>query len=167
MLVKKINAPLTSSVGRLFDVMAALIGLRERVSFEGQAAMELEYAIEPTAESYPFIARDGMPHVIDWEPAILEVMRDIRHETVGVISAKFHNMLAEIVVAITRKFDEPRVVLTGGCFQNKYLAERAVKRLREENCRPYWHQHVPPNDGGIALGQIVAAGWAARAPAQS
>jgi hydrogenase maturation protein HypF len=76
---------------------------------------------------------------------------------VGEISAKFHNALVEVIVAVARRIGEARVVLSGGCFQNRYLTERAVERLRTEGFQPYWHQRVPPNDGGIALGQVVAA----------
>jgi len=80
-----------------------------------------------------------------------------RHESLGVMAAKFHNMLAEAIVAVARKIGEPKIVLTGGCFQNRYLTERTIDRLFAEGFRPYWHQRIPPNDGGIALGQIVAA----------
>ena len=76
-----------------------------------------------------------------------------RTSAVPSISAKFHNALVEMIVAVARLTGEPRVVLTGGCFQNRYLTERAVTRLRAEGFRPYWHQRIPPNDGGIALGQ--------------
>jgi hydrogenase maturation protein HypF len=75
----------------------------------------------------------------------------------SLVSAKFHNALAEAVVAVAHHVGCERVVLTGGCFQNRYLTERAVTRLRAEGFRPYWHQRVPPNDGGIALGQVAAA----------
>jgi hydrogenase maturation protein HypF len=75
----------------------------------------------------------------------------------GKISAKFHNGLVEAIVAVAGLASIERVVLTGGCFQNKYLTERAVTCLRTSGFRPYWHQRVPPNDGGIALGQLVAA----------
>ena len=74
----------------------------------------------------------------------------------GVISAKFHNTLAEILLAAAQRTGLSRVVLSGGCFQNKYLLERAVKRLKEGGFCPYWHQRIPSNDGGIALGQIAA-----------
>ena len=74
----------------------------------------------------------------------------------SIIAAKFHNTLVEIIVAVTKKSKQNRVILSGGCFQNVYLTEHTVKRLREEGCRPYWHQRVPPNDGGIALGQAYA-----------
>jgi hydrogenase maturation protein HypF len=73
------------------------------------------------------------------------------------VSAKFHNTLVEMMVAVARRVGETRVVLTGGCFQNRYLTERAVRRLESEHLQPYWHQRIPPNDGGIALGQVIAA----------
>jgi len=76
---------------------------------------------------------------------------------VGIISARFHNALAESIVAVAKRVGQNRVVLSGGCFQNRYLTEHAVRRLQAEGFRPYWHQRVPPNDGGIALGQVVAA----------
>jgi hydrogenase maturation protein HypF len=157
MLAKKINAPLTSSAGRLFDAVASLAGLRRRCSFEGQAAMELEFAVDPkVVDAYPFEVRDGPPHVIDWEPMIVALLRDVRRDAgAGVIAARFHNTLAEIIVAIARKTGEESVVLTGGCFQNRWLTERAVDRLRAAGFDPHWHQRIPPNDGGIALGQII------------
>jgi len=93
---------------------------------------------------------------------IRELLADVgRKESSSVISAKFHNALAEMIVVVAKKIGEQNVVLTGGCFQNRYLTERAVARLREEKFTPYWHQRIPPNDGGIALGQAVAASWRA------
>jgi hydrogenase maturation protein HypF len=80
----------------------------------------------------------------------------------GEIAAKFHNTLVEVILAVAQRTREPRVVLTGGCFQNRYLTERAVARLRSEGFHPYWHQRVPPNDGGIALGQAVMAGYSSQ-----
>jgi hydrogenase maturation protein HypF len=156
MLERGLHAPVTSSAGRLFDAVAAIIGLRQKVSFEGQAAMELEFALQPgVEESYRFKIHEGM---VDWQPMIEEIVRDIRNGVArGVMAAKFHHALVEIVVEVARHVGEPRVVLTGGCFQNRYLTERCVRRLTEENFRPYWHQRIPPNDGGIALGQIIDA----------
>ena len=84
-----------------------------------------------------------------------------RKETSGTVSAKFHNMLVEMIIAIARKVRVEKIVLTVGCFQNRYLIEQAVERLQQENLKPHWHQRVPPNDGGIALGQAVAASWGA------
>ena len=89
---------------------------------------------------------------------IPEILIDLQKgQPVGEISAKFHNTLVEIIVAIARRVGEPRIVLTGGCFQNRYLIERSVRKLSQAGFQPYWHQRVPPNDGGIALGQVVAA----------
>ena len=158
MLEKRVNAPLTSSAGRLFDAVAGLIGLRSRASFEGQAAMELEFAVQPGVDSaYSFVLNDEVPFVLDWQPAIAEIIADLRRgQTRATISAKFHNMLAEMIVAVARKTAEQKVVLSGGCFQNRYLTERAIHRLAAEGFRPYWHQRIPPNDGGISLGQVFA-----------
>jgi hydrogenase maturation protein HypF len=159
MLEKGVNAPVTSSAGRLFDAVAGLIGLRLRASFEGQAAMELEFAAyERADDKYSFALQEKSPFVIDWQPAILEIIDDLRAgETREMISAKFHNMLSEMIVAAARKIGQDKVVLSGGCFQNRLLTERTIDRLAAENFRPYWHQRIPPNDGGISLGQVVAA----------
>ncbi len=159
MIIKRINAPITSSVGRLFDAVASLVGLRHRASFEGQAAMEMEFAIEsPTNESYSFEISQGLPRIVNWQPIMEEILNDLRRaQSVAAISAKFHNALAEIIVAVAKQIGQEQIVLTGGCFQNRYLTEQTINRLYDEGFRPYWHQRVPPNDGGIALGQIVAA----------
>jgi hydrogenase maturation protein HypF len=74
----------------------------------------------------------------------------------ALIATKFHNTLGEMMVRVAQSSGEEKIVLSGGCFQNRYLTERAIKRLREAGFRPYWHQRVPPNDGGIALGQVAA-----------
>ncbi|HET7623693.1 MAG TPA: carbamoyltransferase HypF [Verrucomicrobiae bacterium] len=159
MLAGKVNSPLTSSAGRLFDAAASLIGLRHRSSFEGQAAMELEFAIQQGIEDrYAFEISGGAPLVLDWEPMISAMLEDLRLGTeIGIISAKFHNTLVEMIVEIARRIGEWKIALSGGCFQNQYLLERAVQRLRAEGFCPHWHQRVPTNDGGIALGQIIAA----------
>ncbi|MBK7601818.1 MAG: carbamoyltransferase HypF [Acidobacteria bacterium] len=161
---KRINCPRTSSAGRLFDAAAAILELRQTVRFEGQAAMELEFAAEgrPIDDCYPVNIlknQDNKPPLIfDWEPLIIGMIEDHRKVLpVGEISAKFHNTLVEAVVAMALKAGMLSVALSGGCFQNRYLLERAVKRLSEEGFRPYWHQRIPTNDGGIALGQIAAA----------
>jgi hydrogenase maturation protein HypF len=177
-IARGVNSPWTSSVGRLFDAVASIIGLRQYVNFEGQAAMELEFAIEGTEtdEAYQFrissnaheiengaIRKSAIDNshsaiVIDWGPMILEVLDHARQKVSrSIISAKFHNTLVEVIVEIAKRIGEKRVVLSGGCFQNKYLTERAVRRLEAAGFQPYWHQRVPPNDGGIALGQVFAA----------
>ncbi len=160
MLEKKVNSPVTSSAGRLFDAVASLLDLDHEVSFEGEAAMKLEFAVrEGTEGSYPF----KMGEVIDWQPMVEEMLG----ESPGVAAAKFHNTLAEIVAAAARFCGEEKVVLTGGCFQNRYLTERCILRLRDSGFRPYWHQRVPPNDGGIALGQVLSAARYDRVSQQS
>src|SRR6266567_423221 len=158
-IAKRINTPVTSSVGRLFDAVASLVGLRNRASFEGQAAMEMEFAIEsPTNESYSFEISEGLPRIVNWQPMMKEILNDLkRAQSVATISAKFHNTLAEIIVAVAKQIDQEKIVLTGGCFQNRCLTEQTINRLNDEGFRPYWHQRVPPNDGGIALGQIISA----------
>jgi hydrogenase maturation protein HypF len=179
MLARSLNSPLTSSVGRLFDAAASLAGLRQQVRFEGQAAMEMEFSLEgtATADAYDFaIAPDHAPRtthhaplLLDWAPLVKAILADLkRNLPIGQISARFHNGLAEAIVAVAKSVGQQRVVLSGGCFQNRYLTERSVQRLQEEGFRPYWHQRVPPNDGGISLGQAVAAprqGWLARSGA--
>jgi hydrogenase maturation protein HypF len=161
-LSKGINCPRTSSAGRLFDAVAGMIGLRQRRQFEGQAAMELEWAIGDTVtdEAYPFgLSEHGAPLRLDWEPLVRAILAE-RSTARGTIAAKFHNTLVEMILAVAHRLGERRIVLSGGCFQNRYLTERTVGRLRAAGFFPYWHQRVPPNDGGIALGQLVAtATW--------
>ncbi len=169
MLQNGIHSPWTTSAGRLFDAIASIAGLRQRIRFEGQAAMDLEFAIgsEKTGESYPFaisIQADPEPGsfqagmIVDWEPMVHAILREVRDEIpLARISRKFHNTLVEIIVEVARRIAENRVVLTGGCFQNRFLIEHSVERLEAEGFKPYWHQRIPPNDGGIALGQAAAA----------
>jgi hydrogenase maturation protein HypF len=161
MLQRRFNSPSTSSVGRLFDVVASLVNLRQQMRFEGQPAMELEFALDGfvTEKSYrlPLITRRPSL-LLDWSLMINSILADVNGDvSVTEISAKFHNALAEAVIEIAKRFDQSRVALSGGCFQNRYLTERVVTRLRAEKFQPYWHQRVPANDGGIALGQIFAA----------
>jgi hydrogenase maturation protein HypF len=162
MLRKNINSPLTSGVGRLFDAVASLLGVRQRASFEGQAAMELEYAVKSGVEEFYPIHVD---EIVNWRPMIQAMLED--KAPVGVRAARFHNTLVECLVQVAHRVAQPKVALTGGCFQNKYLTERAARRLQKEGFHPYWHRRVPPNDGGIALGQAVAAGRAFRSTVAS
>lgn len=159
MLARRINTPTTSSAGRLFDGVAALAGLRDRSSFEGQAAMELEFAVDRAVErSYPFSLGDEVPCVVDWGPAARALLEDRRERLpIPRIAARFHNMLADAIVAIAERAAQTRVALSGGCFQNRYLTERTIDQLRANGFQPYWHQRIPPNDGGIAAGQIYLA----------
>jgi hydrogenase maturation protein HypF len=191
MLQKGINAPVTSSVGRIFDAVASLLGLRQLARFEGQAAMELEFLLDDIQceETYPLnyfagqqeskspetnpplpailtssasaAARDvklGSGIIVDWGPLVEALLTDVeRHTAAPVMAAKFHNTMVHAIIEVAEACGLERVVLTGGCFQNRYLTERAVFCLRQRGFRPYWHQRIPPNDGGIALGQVFAA----------
>lgn len=170
MVRKGINSPLTSSVGRIFDAVAALIGLRQRVSFEGQAAMEIEYVTRSGIESYyPFdiMEKEGFHsttspcYIVNWAPMVLSILKDIQERRhIEYISTRFHNTLSEIIIGVSNLLGIEKVVLTGGVFQNRYLTERTYKRLEEEGFKPYVHQRVPPNDGGISFGQIAVASTA-------
>ena len=158
MLHGKLNSPVTSSAGRLFDGVASIIGLRQKIRFEGQAAMELEFLIDDlkTDEGYSFEIKNSA--VVDWELMFREIIADTKANVPKAkISAKFHNTLVEMIAAVAGLIGEKNIALSGGCFQNKYLLEHAVRRLREEDFKVYWHQRVPTNDGGIALGQVLAA----------
>jgi hydrogenase maturation protein HypF len=162
MLTRGWNSPLTSSCGRLFDAVAAILGIKTVSTFEGQAAMMVEFAIQESVEdSYPVSllpASGGGPLVFDWEPMLRAILADQEQRVdVGVICARLHNALADLIVEVAQRVGLERVALTGGCFQNRYLAERAFRRLEKAGFRPFTHQRVPPNDGGIALGQIVVA----------
>jgi len=209
MLRSGTHAPWTTSVGRLFDAFASILGLRQRSSYEGQAAAELEWAAagasaerhyefrvatRETAETpqpyrggvgaggggrpagetcraladlHPPLARGAglqvdalAPLVVDWQPALGTALADLQTGTpAGAISAAFHAGLAAAIAEIARRIGERCVVLSGGCFQNVRLTEAAVAALRAAGHQPVWHQRVPPNDGGLALGQAVWAAW--------
>ncbi len=123
--------------------------------------MELEFAIgsEKTEDAYPVaISASQTETTVDWEPLFRAILEEVRGAIpLARISKKFHNTLVEVIVAVAKRIAQERVVLTGGCFQNRVLLENTVRRLQAEGFRPYWHQRIPANDGGIALGQIVAA----------
>jgi hydrogenase maturation protein HypF len=165
MLQQQINSPMTSSMGRLFDAVASLLDVRQTITYEGQAAVELEpdvlehELLNSSGTCYPFnIKQKGAVATLDWEPMLKALLEDLkRNVPCNLISAKFHNTVVEMIVAMAHRVGEKQIALTGGCFQNRYLTERAVHRLRAEGFNPYWHHQIPPNDGGIAAGQIVGA----------
>lgn len=163
MLEHGLNAPVTTSAGRLFDAVAALIGLRQTTSHEGQAAMELEWAADPNTKNgtYPFeITHKNGVMMLDWQPLLEELLADIGAETAsGRMAAKFHDGLALAIADIGARIGETTVVLSGGCFQNGRLLESVLTRLKAAGLSPVRHERVPPNDGGLALGQ---AWWAGR-----
>jgi len=156
-------SPRTSSAGRLFDGLASLVGLRQKNSFEGQAAMALEHGVD-AAElgAYPVALSAGTPIVADWEPLVRAALEDVdRGAAPGVVSARFHNGLARLILEVARRAGLERVALTGGVFQNAYLSEKAAGLLEEAGFRVFTHQRLPPNDGGISAGQafVVGLGW--------
>jgi len=162
MLQRRINSPVTSSAGRLFDAAAALLGLRHKTAYEGQAAVQLEFAARcaTNSDAYPIDVKTSSSgeRIVDWEPTIVALLKDIAcNRPVEECARAFHNALVDAIVTIAVSAGITQIVLTGGCFQSRYLTERTVERLRSSGLTPYWHQRVPPNDGGIALGQLVAA----------
>jgi hydrogenase maturation protein HypF len=175
MLETGLGSPSTTSVGRLFDAVASIIDLQQQVSFEGQAAMTLEFVAD-TEEggSYPLLVapvpttlNDAVEHLpeevaaesvleLDWRPLVEAILEDSRQGVeAGIIAARFHTSLVDAIVAVARAIGESRVALTGGCFQNRLLTERATRRLREAGFEVLLHRQVPPNDGGISLGQVA------------
>ncbi|OGX37422.1 MAG: carbamoyltransferase HypF [Omnitrophica WOR_2 bacterium RIFCSPHIGHO2_02_FULL_68_15] len=163
MLQRSLNAPRTSSVGRLIDAVAALAGLCRVNRYEGEAAMRWEHAIAGTATDAHYAnllappALPGAPATLEWGPMVVEILQDLgRGVPIGHIAAAFHNTLIEMLMAVARRAGRRQVVLSGGCFQNRYLIERADARLRAEGFWPCWPQRLPPNDGGLALGQMLA-----------
>jgi len=164
MMSRSVNSPVTSSAGRLFDGVAALLGLCQRSSFEGQAAMRLEFAADPDVfDSYPFdfdppVDGSDAPAIVDWRPTIEALVLDVgRGISPAVASARFHGTLVEMIARVVEHTGEKTVALTGGCFQNRLLAERVVRRLRQNGIEVLLHRQVPPNDGGISLGQVAVA----------
>jgi hydrogenase maturation protein HypF len=159
MLERGVNSPVTSSAGRLFDAVAALVGLRQKARFEAQAAMILEHAVDETVtDAYPLPVLKSQPLVLDWGPLLEALLMDLRQGVaVGVMAARFHNALVEGIIAVARTLGVERAALSGGCFQNRILLDRAYRRLTEAGIRVYVHQRIPPNDGGIALGQVAVA----------
>ena len=155
-----LNAPPTSSMGRLFDAVASIAGVRHEVNYEGQAAIELEAIADPGEESaYRFELGDG---VVSAAPVIREIVEDVRAGvTAESVSAKFHNAAAEMIAEVCGRIREehglPVVALSGGVFQNLTLLAKAAERLEGAGFEVRTHRLVPPNDGGISLGQAAIA----------
>jgi hydrogenase maturation protein HypF len=170
MIARRVNSPLSSSMGRLFDAVAAISGIRSRVTFEGQAAMALEWLATPARidGSYPFVlqpptpADAGQPYEIDTRPLIVDLARDVG---LGVhvrrVARRFQSTLVEIIAAtcarIRTETNLNRVALSGGVFMNMLLTREATQRLKADGFRVFRHRLVPPNDGGLSLGQVAVA----------
>jgi hydrogenase maturation protein HypF len=177
MIAQHVNSPLASSAGRLFDAVAATLGVcRERVHYEGQAAIELEALVDPQtlrddsdAHAYPFEITGTMPdglRMIEPRPMWQALLDDLlRGTAVPVVVARFHKGLAIVIVRmvecladqLTGPVDARSVALSGGVFQNRVLFEQVVNRLEAVGFRVLTHHQVPANDGGLSLGQAVVA----------
>ena len=174
MLTNKMNVSVTSSIGRLFDGVASLLNLQQVVSFEGQAALTLEFAAtqSPVQRVYPFVFIEGQdttgqspegeqysqPILIDWRPMVKAIVEDCRTAVmVPVIAARFHNTLAEIIVEMAQQAQISQVVLAGDCFQNTHLTESVIRRLSAEGFLPFWPQRIPQIDRALAVSQVTAA----------
>ncbi len=164
MIKKGINSPLTSAVGRLFDAVSAICGVRLKVNYEAQAAMEFQmFADESEEDSYNFeFLDDSKPWRISFNRGIKEIIEDILNSIpIQKISGKFHNTISNIICYVADKIRREtginKVVLSGGVFQNALLTRKTVLKLVRENFEVYLHSKVPPNDGGLSLGQAVVA----------
>jgi hydrogenase maturation protein HypF len=158
-LEKKINTPLTSSMGRLFDAVSALAGVRQKVNYEGQAAIEFEALADSSDESYHFGFEN---HRVQVKDVLRALIQDARAGiSVSRISARFHNGLAESVLEVTKKIRAESslqsVVLSGGVWQNITLLRITLSLLQKDGFKVYIHREVPTNDGGLSLGQAVIA----------
>ncbi len=158
-----VNAPPTSSMGRLFDAVASLLGVRQRARYEAQAAIELEALAAPGEHgAYPVELGAGEPAIIDPAPVVRGIAEDLaRGVAVPVVAARFHASVVAMIVRVSRQVRDRtglrRVVLSGGVFQNVTLVERARGALGAAGFEVFSHHRVPPNDGGIALGQAAVA----------
>jgi hydrogenase maturation protein HypF len=148
--LRRLQSPLTSSTGRLFDGLSSLLGLCQKAEFEGQGAMFLEFLACPNEqESY---------RGDDWPVAFEQILKDLENQVPNQrISARFHNWLVEVIVMVAQRTGLRKVALSGGCFQNRRLTEHAWGRLRQEGFEVLLHRRLPPNDGGLSAGQAMIA----------
>jgi hydrogenase maturation protein HypF len=163
MMRQGINSPLTSGMGRLFDAVSSLLGLGDRVHYEGQAAIALEMMADATCQdSYRFELETGAS-LIRTEPVLTHIVQDLlANLPTHIVAAKFHHAVADVIARVATRIKgeggPKRVVLSGGVFQNRLLLEWTWQRLEASGFEVYVHHHVPTNDGGLSLGQAVVAG---------
>jgi hydrogenase maturation protein HypF len=165
MLERKVNAPLTSSCGRLFDAIAAIAGVRQEVNYEAQAAIELEMAMDGNddQDAYPFdLQENGTGLLIVTQPVFESLIADLRKTvSIAAISRRFHNGLIEVFTKIAHSIRERtslnRVCLSGGTFHNTYLLENLTSKLALQGFEVFTHSEVPAGDGGLSLGQAIVA----------
>jgi hydrogenase maturation protein HypF len=169
MIHRSINTPWTSSMGRLFDAVAALVLGVHKVSYEGEAAIWLQAIVDSAvtdAYSLPLRLSAGCEPMVgdrtvsrgDWRPVLSSIVADLMSGIeAGVVAARFHNALANWAAEVASRQPLREVVLSGGCFQNRILAEQTLAALSRVKCRGYLHNQIPPGDGGLAVGQLAAA----------
>jgi hydrogenase maturation protein HypF len=162
MITRGLNSPPTSSMGRLFDAVAALIGLRNDALYEGQAAIELEAIAEQDAPAYPFAVTSDTPFQLDVRPTFAAIVTDIQQGVKRTrIAGRFHRTIAELLLAACRRIRDSHglsvVALSGGVFQNRLLLETLMMLLQADQFTAYTNRRVPPNDGGLSLGQAAVA----------
>jgi len=158
MIVKKINSPLSSGAGRLFDAVAALLGLCSAETFESEAPIRLESSIEcDTNEYYPYT----IDKTIVFAETLKAVVEDLPRQKISLIAAKFHNTVAQVILEVSIRIRKETslntVILSGGVFQNKYLLEKSSSLLTRNRFKTHINNLVPSNDGGISLGQLIIA----------
>jgi hydrogenase maturation protein HypF len=158
MLVKKINSPLSSGAGRLFDAVSAIMGLCSEARFDSEGPIRLESAIDCiTDEFYPF----QVDKTVVFSETIKAIIEDLPVHEISVISAKFHNTVAQAILEVSRQIRKEtslnKVILSGGVFQNKYLLEKTFNLLNRNRFEVFTNHLVPANDGGISLGQLIVA----------
>jgi hydrogenase maturation protein HypF len=182
LLQTDLKTPLCTSMGRLFDALASLLGLVQRCSFEGQGALRLQAAAQaaldaPEPQGWPTStyrlpigaaaaagSAGGMasPWELDWQPLLLALLDDLaRGRPVPSIALAFHRALAAVLVELAQRLQLRQLLLSGGCFQNRLLLELAVAALAAAGVEAVWPQRVPCNDGSLALGQLLALAWSA------
>ncbi|MBK6847067.1 MAG: carbamoyltransferase HypF [Proteobacteria bacterium] len=163
MLEHRLHSPLTSSAGRLFDGVAALLGLCPEVSYEAQGAIALEALADPhELGCYPLPLCPGPsaegPLLLDWQPLLEVLLGELQRQApLPRLAARFHQSLAAAIVAVAERCGQARVALSGGCFQNAQLVGRTARALRAAGFEVLLHRQLPPNDGGLSVGQLLVA----------
>lgn len=162
MISNNINAPLCSSMGRLFDGISAILGICNQANYEAEAAMQLEFEAQKSKcrSRYNYLLlkpTDTDFLMFDWRPMVRDIVKDMSAGiTQSDMARQFHNTLNDYLLELVTHFGENRVLLTGGCFQNKLLTELVILNLEEFGFEAFTHHSIPPNDGGLAAGQIYA-----------
>ena len=162
MLQRGVCSPQATSAGRLFDGVAFLLGVAPRVTFEGQAAMALEHLARTAPESASYVlpleGPADCPRILNWSPLVAGILEDLgRGVSPAVIAAGFHDALGDAILSVALDARRDHVVLAGGCFQNRLLAQGAAERLRDQGFHVLLPHRLPANDGAISLGQLIVA----------